>query len=321
MKVKKIFLAAFAAVFAAIALICLFAYIGSVKKSENLMDINLYFFNPSDNTITAEKRSIPKTEDHNVLISSVEKAYREGPRNPSLTRAMPSSVDFEITNNEKGIGNVIDIDLKGDFEGAGSSAKLACIGSVVYTFSDISFIDNVRLSVNGENIADAYNMYGKNTASLNRENVVSNPVINPEKIDKEKVVLYFLNAEGTALLPQECSIEVKQSRSLEYQIVEQLITGPSDDEMRAVLPADTKIKDIKTEEGICYVNFSGDFVSKLSGSAAQEKLTIYSIVNSLTELNTVNKVQFLVDGERMSEKKGHYDFGKTFERDETLISK
>jgi len=48
-------------------------------------------------------------------------------------------------------------------------------------------------------------------------------------------------------------------------------------------------------------------------------LTIYSIVNSLTEINSVKKVQFLIDGEKISDCKGHLDFSKPFERNEALI--
>lgn len=319
MKVKKIVIAGLLAAFAAIALIGLFAYMGYVKKSEGLMDVNLYYYNPADSKIVAEKRSITKTDDRNQIITLVEAAYREGPKTPNLLRAVPDGVDFDITNNGKMLGNVVDINLSSDFNDLSESARLVCIGSIVYTFSDISFVDNVRLSVDGENIADMYNMYGKNTASLNKDNVVNNPIINPEKINRQKVVLYFLNEKGVKLVPEERSIEVKQSQTLEYQIVEQLIAGPAEDGNSAVIPQGTKVKDIKTEEGICYVNLTSDFVNKLSGSTEREKLIIYSIVNSLTELNTVNKVQFLIEGEKISEFKGHYDFSKTFERDESLI--
>lgn len=319
MKVKRIFIAGLLTVFVATAVVALITYISYVKKSEGLMDINLYYFNPSDNTLIAEKCSIVKTDDRKQLINSVEEAYREGPKTPNLIKAIPDGVDFEIINKDTVNGNVLDVDITKGFTQLKESARLVCVGSIVYTFSDISFIENVRLSVDGKNIADTYNMYGSNTASLNEENVVNNPIINPEKINRQKVVLYFLSKEGNGLVAEERSIEVKQSQTLEYQIVEQLILGPEDNDNMAAMPQGTKIKDIKTEEGICYVNLSSEFVNKLSGSTNNEKFVIYSIVNSLTELNSVNKVQFLIEGEKISEFKGHYDFSKTFERDESLI--
>lgn len=65
-------------------------------------------------------------------------------------------------------------------------------------------------------------------------------------------------------------------------------------------------------------SFQGVYEEK---SNVPEKLTIYSIVNSLTEVNTVNKVQFLIEGEKINEYNGDMDFSKTFERNNELIRK
>jgi germination protein M len=292
-----------------------------VNKRELLMNVNLYYYNTTDNTLVPEKRSVDRTENHNEVVSRVEAAYREGPKATGLSVACKDGVDFEILNNDKSLGDTIEIDLSEAFDKLPESERLVCIGSLVYTFSDISFIDNVRLSVDGRSLADEYDMQSGDELVFNKENVVNNPIINPEKINKQRVVLYFKNQSGDKLVSEERSIEVKQSQTLEYQIVEQLTMGPTKDGLLPTIPEGTKIKDIKTEDGICYVNLSGEFVNKLSGNLSNEKLTIYSIVNSLTELNSVNKVQFLIDGEKINDLKGHYDFSKTFERDESMNEK
>jgi germination protein M len=175
--------------------------------------------------------------------------------------------------------------------------------------------------VDGVNISDKYNIQSGKTQTLNRDNVVNNPVINPEKIDRQKVVLYFTDSDKKELFPEERSIEIKQSQTAEYQIVEQLMSGPVDSSLKGCMPQGAKIKDIKTEDGICYVNLTSEFVNNIGNGGDTEKLAIYSIVNSLTELNNVNKVQFLIEGEKISNYKGSYDFSKTFERDESLIGK
>lgn len=60
---------------------------------------------------------------------------------------------------------------------------------------------------------------------------------------------------------------------------------------------------------------SGDFVVKHTGGSVGEWFTIYSIVNSLTELDNIKKVQFLIEGEKQQDFKGHMDFSKPFEAD------
>ena len=66
-----------------------------------------------------------------------------------------------------------------------------------------------------------------------------------------------------------------------------------------------------------YVNLSRDFIKK-KGSIS-EPIIIYSIVNSLTELDGVKKVQFLIEGEKINEYNGDLDFSKPFERNTDFI--
>ena len=49
-------------------------------------------------------------------------------------------------------------------------------------------------------------------------------------------------------------------------------------------------------------------------------MTVYSIVNSLTELPSVKKVQFLIEGEKR-EVYLHMAFDTPIERDEEMITK
>ncbi len=51
---------------------------------------------------------------------------------------------------------------------------------------------------------------------------------------------------------------------------------------------------ISVTDNVCYVNFDGAFLNNSLGG--REELPIYSIVNSLTQLTTVNRVQFSVNG-------------------------
>ena len=50
-----------------------------------------------------------------------------------------------------------------------------------------------------------------------------------------------------------------------------------------------------TKDGICYVNFDSNFLTVVNN--VNLDIEIYSIVNSLTELQGVNRVQILVDGD------------------------
>ena len=71
-------------------------------------------------------------------------------------------------------------------------------------------------------------------------------------------------------------------------------------------------------EDICFVNLKSDFTEKNSGNAAKEKLAVYSIVDSLTELKNIKRVQFLMDGKRV-DKFGELDIKYPISRNSVII--
>ena len=58
---------------------------------------------------------------------------------------------------------------------------------------------------------------------------------------------------------------------------------------------ETKIINILTKDGICYVNLDSSFLTVVNNVSTE--VAVYSIVNSLVELDNINKVQILVNGE------------------------
>jgi germination protein M len=147
--------------------------------------------------------------------------------------------------------------------------------------------------------------------------------------DKVPIHLYFANEDNTKLkleiryIPlSEAKKSVNNRASL---IVKELINGPdSKSGLKATIPAGTKqgarIK-IDAAKGIATVDFSKEFIDKHPGGKIAEQLTIYSIVNSLTELKEIQKVRFTIAGKVLKEYKGSYQFDAPFPRAAVLISK
>ena len=84
---------------------------------------------------------------------------------------------------------------------------------------------------------------------------------------------------------------------LERFVVEELIAGPSGqiEGLYPVINPETKIINILTKDGICYVNLDSSFLTVVNNVSTE--VAVYSIVNSLVELDNINKVQILVNGE------------------------
>ena len=115
-------------------------------------------------------------------------------------------------------------------------------------------------------------------------------------------------------MKEEREIEISQIQTREKSVVEQLIIGAKEQGHISVIPSDIKIRDVTTtKEGICYVDLSSDSINKIINGNINERIAIYSIVNSMVSLYNVEKVQFLIEGEKIEETMGHLDYTKPFE--------
>ena len=58
------------------------------------------------------------------------------------------------------------------------------------------------------------------------------------------------------------------------------------------LPSSVKVLSVSVNDGICYVNL--DSTLDNAGGNVSEQLRIYSIVDSLCELDAINRVQIII---------------------------
>ncbi|MCX8129063.1 MAG: GerMN domain-containing protein [Clostridia bacterium] len=147
--------------------------------------------------------------------------------------------------------------------------------------------------------------------------------------DNTQIRLYFANAENKKLKLEIRYIPMSEAKksvsNLANVIVTELINGPSKDSgLKATVPKEAKLASkvkVDTETATATVDFNNDFISKHPGGKDAERLTIYSIVNSLTELKEIQKVRFTINGKKTKEFKGNFQFDVPFPRTESLISR
>jgi germination protein M len=123
-------------------------------------------------------------------------------------------------------------------------------------------------------------------------------------VTKLKLTLYFSDNQSTCLRPETREVTIKGKRTAEA-VINELIRGPKISKLSRTVPQESKLRSIKVESGVVYVNFSKEFQAKHSGGSAGETMTLYSITNSLAELPGVNKVQFLLEGKKVNSILGH----------------
>lgn len=149
--------------------------------------------------------------------------------------------------------------------------------------------------------------------------------------DKMPFNLYFANAENTKLKLEVRYIplsEVKKTAkdkseavNLATIIMKELIKGPGENTgLKGTIPKGTTLRSVSIKSGVATVDLSKEFVDKHPGGAAAAKLTLYSVVNSLTELKEVEKVKFTIQGKTRTEFKDSFQMDAPFPRMASLIS-
>lgn len=144
--------------------------------------------------------------------------------------------------------------------------------------------------------------------------------------DKVPLHLYFVGDDGKSLKMEVRYIpltEAKKSvQNLSGSIMRELIQGPSQDAgLKKSLPEGTKLLNSPTfKDGCVTVNLSKEFVEKMQlKDPNAEKMSIFSIVNSLTEVKEIERVKFLVEGSVKKDYKGTLKIDSAFPRNPSMI--
>ena len=136
-------------------------------------------------------------------------------------------------------------------------------------------------------------------------------------IEWRTITLYYANKTGDKLVKDDVSVAYSKNTSLEKIIVEKLISGPANSDKYATLPADMRLLNISVNNNICYVNLSSEFFTEMVNVSAM--LPVYSIVNSLCELETVDGVKILINGNSTKAFRESINLDTTFYFNEELI--
>lgn len=113
--------------------------------------------------------------------------------------------------------------------------------------------------------------------------------------------LYFAN-EQEGLVCAETPMSRSASRS-PLQLLQQLVAAAAPEELASVFPEGIHAGDIlgvSIDGKTAKVNLSANFYARCQGlNARQERLMLYAMVNTLTQLNGIGAVVFLVEGAQM----------------------
>jgi germination protein M len=163
--------------------------------------------------------------------------------------------------------------------------------AITNTLCQLDYVDTIRFE-----IYDSSTMMDDHTYEIYDKYSFVNAEEEGGSLQRGVITIYFANETGDKLIEYDKAVEITNNVSLEQLVIESLITGPLREGYAKTIPDGTSLKRISIKDGVCYVDLSGEFNGTLD--TCMDVVTIYSVVNSLCELPTINKVQFLIDGEK-----------------------
>lgn len=255
----------------------------TTRTSEN---ITIFRIEKKTNYLKGKKVKIGKELDKYKKISIALNMLKNPEENFDSIGLERIEYKYEI------IDELVVFDFNNNYRKLDHLEEINLIGGLVNTLVSIEGISAVEIKVNGEK---EFNDKENNNLELNKNNVLINPIISPNKIVTKNIKLYFQKENDNSLYKEERSINYNYDSLLESYILEQVIAGSKGGKYISYISPNIEILSVQTEGKTCFIDLSADFIDDHIKDTYKEKKTIYSIVNSITDLDYIEEVQFLID--------------------------
>lgn len=250
--------------------------------------MKIYYLNMDMTCIKPEKFEVTAVEDVDLANEMLERLQSQ-PENGELCRTIPSAV---TVNGCLFNGNSLVVDFSKEYYDMGMTDEVLTRAAIVRTLLQIKDITFVYFTVDSEPLTYPN---GQEVGVMNSESFVENPGDQINSSVQTKLTLYFASDDGTYLKKETRTVRHSSNIAMDKLVVEQLIAGPKSSGLQSTIPSGTRVVTVSTVDGVCYVSLNDNF--KNQNPEVTESTVLYSIVNSLTELPDVQKVQISVNGD------------------------
>ena len=279
---------------------------GQKEKNQTPEDgtYRIYYLN-STRTKLASVEYKTETTDQETLIGELAGQILAAPDNPDYQAALGEKVILLDIRKEE---NVLYLNFNKDYTAMKPTREILCRAALAKTFTQVAGIDYISINCDGQPLLD---QQGNPVGAFSASDFVES-ISDVNSFERVELKLYFANEKKDLLVPETREVINNVNTSLERLVVEQLIAGPDRPGIGATLPKDTKLLNVSVNENVCYLNFDASFLN--NSLDVKEYIPIYSIVNSLAAVSSVNKVQIAVNGSQDVMFRDSISLNQLFER-------
>lgn len=279
-------------------------------KNEKEKRLKIFYINV-EGTGMAPEYFVPESMETVDLVNEMLTHLQEEPDNSELRRTLPETV---TVNGCLFKGNSLIIDFSQEYYDLSMTDEVLTRAAIVKTLLQAPDITSISFTVESEPLVNVEN---QEVGIMNAESFVENPGAQINSSVQTTLTLFFASSDGTYLRKETRSVHYSSNISLDKLVMEQLMEGPKTQGLQGTIPTGTRLVTISTVDGVCYVNLDEAF--KNQNPEISEAVVLYSIVNSLTQLPDVEKVQISINGDTSGKCRYDLDLSTMYEGNTDIL--
>jgi germination protein M len=288
----------------------LLTLIGGCGRGKKDGECEVYYLNSDITTIMPDDVAVDHDSGDEQVWDLLE-ALKTQPSDAALRQTIPTEVEIRGIQSST---YQITVDFSEEYHNMEAIREILTRAAIVKTLIQNTDYLYVAFTVNGEPLETES---GGIVGSMGIDSFVENPGQQINSSQVATLTLYFASSDGASLVPETRQVHYSSNTSVDKLVMEQLIEGPKNPGEQATIPAETKLITLSTVDGVCYVNFDETFFNQ--NQEISEQVVLYSIVDSLTELSTIDRVQLSVNGDTTGKVRFTYDLSTMYEEDLSLV--
>ena len=226
-----------------------------------------------------------------LSVEAMMNALLAGPdRDSGLTSPFPAGT--RLLGWKLDADGLLWVDLSDDYGSLAGIRLTLADYCITMTLSQLTGVERVSVTVSGRQLSYRYRQ------ELEPGQVVLSGA--EERPVEKSAVLYFPRAAGRGLGFETRVFQVTEDDVFADVVTRALLDGPREEELTSVIPEGTQLISAKVEDGVCVLDFSKELLDGMPEGAEGQTMLIYSIVNTLGNLESVDAVRFQVEGEDLT---------------------
>ena len=248
----------------------------------------LYYVN-KDETKVVKERYQPEQESAEFMLQDFTGILNAQEGSGDNLALLPSGVQLVTYRLNE---SLLELEFNSDYSKMSRAREILVRAGVARTFLQIPGVTRIKIFIESEELKDSK---GQAVGVIDGNTFVEMWGSDKDAYRYDTFTLYFTDKTGEHLVAEQRNVYYKRILPRERVILEQLAKGPMVKGHYPTIPQETEILGVEVSDDVCYVDFSSAFSD--SGIDIPVNTMIYSVVNSLLDTASADKVQISVEGD------------------------